>query len=252
MPPLTLAATSLIGGGLSFLGGIGANKTSKKVAREQMAFQERMSNTAYQRSMGDMRAAGLNPLLAYQKGGASTPSGAQPNIRNPLEGAPAAAAGYVAAKQAQAQIKNVNANTALTLEKANTERLVQAKTVADTALSDATRIFTGQRTQTEKANTQKTWDEISGILINNSIRMDEGQLISTMAKLDSGVRKGKISETLRWIELNLGITGKDALDLVKYVGQLRKQGAVPKTTTTNTTTKTPKGTTTSTTRTTKE
>lgn len=80
---------ALIGAGADLLGGLlgsggqsAANKANLRIAREQMAFQERMSNTQYQRAMADMKAAGLNPLLAYQQGGAGTPSGQTATMEN--------------------------------------------------------------------------------------------------------------------------------------------------------------------------
>lgn len=51
-------------------------RAAKRRAREQMEFQRSMSDTAYQRTMEDMRKAGLNPILAGKLGGASTPPGA--------------------------------------------------------------------------------------------------------------------------------------------------------------------------------
>lgn len=80
--------SGLLGAGMQASSAEQINRQSIQLAREQMRFQERMSSTAHQRQVADLRKAGLNPILSATKGvGASTPGGAQPPaLRNPMEG----------------------------------------------------------------------------------------------------------------------------------------------------------------------
>ncbi|AXH77336.1 MAG: DNA pilot protein [Microviridae sp.] len=134
--PLWSLGSSVIGGMFGGSSAKSQNKQQIKLAREQMAFQERMSNTAHQREVVDLRAAGLNPILSSTKGlgGSSTPQGAMPTVQNTGDAAIRGAASALALQTGQAQVDLLKAQTAKTLAETASENQRPGNIAADTGL----------------------------------------------------------------------------------------------------------------------
>lgn len=101
----------IIGGAADYFQGKETNEANAEQAALNRQFQERMSSTSYQRAVGDMKSAGLNPMLAYQQGGASSPGGSTATMQNPMTSAVHSGA---AIARSQAETENIRANTAKT------------------------------------------------------------------------------------------------------------------------------------------
>lgn len=122
IPAIIAGAGALIGGALGMAGQLSSNATNQGLNKENRDWQERMANTAHQREVADLRAAGLNPILSATGGkGAITPTTQPAQVENVMRDAPgafsAASSNAIAQQQLQlqkalnaAQILDIGAN----------------------------------------------------------------------------------------------------------------------------------------------
>jgi hypothetical protein len=197
---LTAGQAALGAAGLGFLGGQLTNAAQQDAASTQMDFQERLSNTAYQRQVKDLEAAGLNPMLAYVKGGgASTPSGAMPVYQNPVQSAVQAGLSPSQFAQQIASAKQTTAQTTLT-EK-TTEQVIQqienlktdnekAKALIDNIRQEYQNLVKQGLNLTDIGNQiRKNIDLMSSQITNFNAITENTYVLKTINELEAKLRK---------------------------------------------------------------
>lgn len=113
MLPILAAGGSAFGGAIGGIGSAISGLFGRSSAKKSMRFQREMAQNAHQWEVADLRAAGLNPILSGTGGpGARASGGAMPQT-------PDFASNMIAGLRAQAEIKNITAQTKLTNTKAD-------------------------------------------------------------------------------------------------------------------------------------
>lgn len=206
------AAVPIITGALSAGGSIYTNQKNIEQAQKEMDFQERMSNTAVQRSVADYRAAGLNPALAYDRS-ASSPSGAAATIGDPVGPAVASAMGAKQAMQAMRIARDQNISTL------NLQAAQRGASAAAAGRDRASQDLLGAQTREQMRQT-----EFQRALQPYMMTMNAAQALLEQYKLPGAKAQAQWDEKMGQIKPGMSSAGDAAKILSNLVPNLIKIG----------------------------
>ena len=118
-------AAAGIGAAASLLGGMQQQRAARAEARRNRRFQERMRDTAWQAAVADMKAAGINPAVAYSKGPAAAPGGSMAAQADITAGAVGSAMQLVRIKKELQLLDQQTAAAAAQAQKTQSEKVFQ-------------------------------------------------------------------------------------------------------------------------------
>lgn len=206
---LDIGLSMLGGAGLNLFGGLLGQEFASDEASSARDFQMNMANTAYRRTVADMRAAGLNPMLAYHQGATSTPSAAMAGTPgNPFSGVSsamqAAAEAEATREKTPAQIQNI---------KASTDQAIQAAT----ELAERAKLHPATAEQA-RAQAKNLEEDIARIRAN----ADQLRTLSMQNLMRAGVDDARAKEIMQRVNVNLPEIQRAIADIQKYYLDLQK------------------------------
>lgn len=172
-----------------------ASQQADKSRELQQGFQERMASTQYQRVMRDMKLAGLNPILAYQQGGAAAPAGSGAQASGPAASSSPGSAGMASAANAPhlsaPTVQNQNDGISRALGSLVSSAVQAAKSSADIDLIKANEKESGERTRRVGYETSKIDAETGKAHADTNRTKAEERYIdaqTTNAKIDAAIK----------------------------------------------------------------